>query len=128
MKTLLRPAAVAAVIAAVVNAVVFLIGTAVSGPMSVEMPQHMDIALPQVVGSTLMFSVLGSLVVALIALRTRQPRRTWVLLTVVGLVLYGVMPFVATPSVATALWFNVMHAVAGLVVIPAVATVLPETK
>ncbi|MEY3990882.1 MAG: hypothetical protein RI985_1963, partial [Chloroflexota bacterium] len=70
--------------------------------------------------------VLGGSAVGYMALRTAQPKRTWVTVAIVALVLYGIPPFLSA-GVVTALWFNVMHAVAGLILIPAVASELPET-
>jgi hypothetical protein len=127
MRPVIRAAAIAAVLAAIGNVIVFFIGTAVSGPMAVTMPAPMDVTFVQPFVSTLIFGLLGTLIVAAIAQRTAAPRRTWVWLTVIGLVLYGVMPFVAA-GFTTAIWFNVMHVVAGVLLIPAVAKALPEHK
>ena len=89
------------------------------------MPAEMEVMLIQPFIFSLLLGILGSVIAGFIALRTAKPRRTWIIIAVGALVLYGVPPFLSA-GVATALWFNVMHAVAGLCLIPAVAAQLPE--
>jgi hypothetical protein len=127
MGNLLRRASVASLIAAVINAIVFLVAVQISGTLVVTMPDPMDVSVVQPVIFTVLLGVLGSLGAGFIALRTAQPRRTWVIVAIAALVLYGVPPFLSA-GVTTAIWFNVMHAVAGICVIPAVARELPETR
>ncbi|MFM2309118.1 MAG: hypothetical protein RLY87_1239 [Chloroflexota bacterium] len=127
MRALVKAAAIAAALAAIGNVIVYFLATAISGELRVLMPAEMPIEAAQAAGSTLMFGILGSLVVGLIALRTANPRRMWVNLTVIGLIVYGIAPFAAA-GVTTAIWFNVMHIVAGVLIIPMVAKALPETK
>ncbi|MFM2032182.1 MAG: hypothetical protein RLZZ297_947 [Chloroflexota bacterium] len=127
MRAVIRAAAIAALLAAVGNVVVFFIGTAMTGPMAVTMPAPMEVSFVQPFVSTLMFGLLGTLIVSAIALRTANPQRMWVILTVAGLVVYGIAPFSAA-DVTTAIWFNVMHVVAGVLLIPAVAKTLPTSR
>ena len=127
MRALLKAAAIAAALAAIGNVIVFYVATAISGELRVLLPAEMPLEAVQAAISTLMFGILGSLVVGAIARRTRNPRRMWVNLTVLGLIVYGIAPF-ASAGVTTALWFNVMHVVAGVIIIPMVAKVLPESK
>lgn len=126
MKDLVRRVAIASLIAAVLNTIVFFVATQVSGALIVTMPDAMELTIAQPLIFTLLLGLLGGSAVGYLALRTAQPRRTWITLTIAALILYGVPPFLSA-GVVTALWFNVMHAVAGLILIPAVASVLPQT-
>ena len=125
MKDLVRRVAIASLIAAVLNTIVFFVATQVSGALIVNMPDVMELTAAQPLIFTMLLSILGGSAVGYLALRTAQPKRTWVTVAIVALVLYGFPPF-ASAGIVTALWFNVMHAVAGLILIPAVASALPE--
>lgn len=125
MKDLVRRVAIASLIAAVLNTIVFFVATQISGALIVTMPDAMELTVAQPFIFTMLLSILGGSAVGYLALRTAQPKRTWVIVAIVALVLYGIPPF-ASAGVITALWFNVMHAVAGLILIPAVASALPE--
>ena len=125
MQGLLRRAAIYSLLAATLNVIVFLIATQISGALIVTMPAEMEVMLIQPFIFSLLLGILGSVIAGFIALRTAKPRRTWIIIAIAALVLYGVPPFLSA-GVATALWFNVMHAVAGLCLIPAVAAQLPE--
>lgn len=125
MRAIMQRVAIGSVIGAVLNTIVFFVATQVSGPLIVTMPAEMELLFVQPLVFTLLLGMLGGSVVGYVALRTAQPKRTWIIATIVALVLYGVPPFVSA-GVVTALWFNVMHAVAGLILIPAVASALPE--
>ena len=127
MGVVLRRAAIAALIAAVVNVIVYVIATQISGTLVVTMPEPMDVTIAQPFIFTLLLGIIGSSIAGMIALRTAQPQRTWVIISVGALVLYGIPPFMSA-GVTTAIWFNVMHAVAGICLIPAVARVLPTTR
>jgi hypothetical protein len=125
MQGLIRRAAIFSLLAAVLNVVVFMIATQVSGPLIVLMPTEMPVTLAQPFIFSLLLGILGSLGAGFIALRTAHPRRTWVRITIAAIIIYGVPPFLSA-GVTTAIWFNVMHAVAGLCLIPAIAAQLPE--
>ncbi len=127
MQKIAKSAAIAAVLAAVVNTIVFFVANALTGALIVNSPEEMTIAFFQPFVFTAMLGILGSLIVSFIAQRTATPKRTWVLIAIIGVVLYGVAPF-ASAGATTAIWFNVMHAVAAVFIIPAVAKALPETK
>jgi len=127
MKDLVRRVAIASLIAAVLNTIVFFVATQVSGALIVTMPDAMELTIAQPLIFTLLLGVIGGSAVGYLALRTAQPKRTWVIVSIVALIVYGVPPF-ASAGLVTALWFNVMHAVAGLILIPAVASALPENS
>lgn len=126
MLGLLRRAAIYSLLAAALNVIVFLIATQISGALIVTMPAETEVTLIQPFIFSLMLGIIGSVIAGFIALRTGQPRRTWIIIAIGALILYGVPPFLSA-GVTTALWFNVMHAVAGLCLIPAVAAQLPES-
>ena len=127
MQKIAKSAAIAALIAAVVNAIVVLIATAISGELLVTMPAPMTNTVAEPFIFTALLGIIGSLIVSFIAMRTANPRRTWVLIAVIGVTLYGIPPFLSAGAI-TAIWFNVMHAVAAVFIIPAVAKALPESK
>ncbi|MBM4412642.1 MAG: hypothetical protein FJ040_04225 [Chloroflexi bacterium] len=127
MREILRRVAIASLIAAVLNAIVFFVATQLSGPLVVTMPDAMELTVAQPLIFTMLLGVLGSGAVGYLALRTAHPKRTWVIVSIVALIVYGVPPF-ASAGIVTALWFNVMHAVAGIILIPAVASALPENS
>jgi len=126
MQGLLRRAAIYSLLAAALNVIVFLIATQISGALIVTMPAEMEVTFIEPFIFSLMLGIIGSVIAGFIALRTAQPRRTWIIIAIGALILYGVPPFLSA-GVTTALWFNVMHAVAGLCLIPAVAAQLPES-
>ena len=127
MQKIVKSAAIAALLAAIVNTIVFYIATAVSGDLVVLMPAEETLTVYQPFIFTAMLGIVGSLIVSFIAQRTANPRRTWVLSTVIAVTLYGLPPFLSA-GITTAIWFNVMHAVAALFIIPAIAKELPEHK
>jgi hypothetical protein len=127
MQKIAKSAAIAALLAAIVNTIVFFIATAISGDLVVLMPAEETLTVFQPFVLTAMLGIVGSLIVSFIAQRTANPRRTWVLSTIIAVTLYGLPPFLSA-GITTAIWFNVMHAVAALFIIPAVAKQLPESK
>ena len=127
MQKIAKSAAIAALLAAIVNTIVFYIATAISGDLVVLMPAEETLTVFQPFVLTAMLGIVGSLIVSFIAQRTANPRRTWVLSTIIAVTLYGLPPFLSA-GITTAIWFNVMHAVAALFIIPAVAKELPESK
>ena len=127
MQKIAKSAAIAALLAAIVNTIVFYIATAISGDLIVLMPAEETLTVFQPFIFTAMLGIVGSLMVSFIAQRTANPRRTWVLSTIIAVTLYGLPPFLSA-GITTAIWFNVMHAVAALFIIPAVAKQLPESK
>jgi hypothetical protein len=127
MQKIAKSAAIAALLAAIVNTIVFYVATAISGDLVVLMPAEETLTVFQPFVLTAMLGIVGSLLVSFIAQRTANPRRTWVLSTIIAVTLYGLPPFLSA-GITTAIWFNVMHAVAALFIIPAVAKELPESK
>ncbi len=66
--------------------------------------------------------------IALLVRRTSRPRRTFLLITLTGLALSAVPPLQAAANGSTTTWLLVMHVVAALALIPALATALPVDR
>ena len=71
-------------------------------------------------------ALLGIGLAAVLVRRARRPRHTFVVTTVALTVLSFVPPFLIGAGAATVAILEVMHVVAAAIVIPAVATRLPE--
>ena len=69
-----------------------------------------------------------ALVLARLAGRAHHPRRTFLLLTMAGLLASAIPPLQAATTVSTAIWLLIMHAVAALALVPVVASGLPSTR
>jgi len=102
-----------AVIAAVVNVVAFLIGSAAGATMTVSSPQEMQIPVVVVIVATLVPLLLAGIVTWLIAKRVPAFRTVarWVG-TIVALISV-VEPFLVTDDTTTAVSLAVMHIVGG---------------
>ena len=69
--------------------------------------------------------IVGGVIVAWIAARTKSPKNVWLSISLIALALSFVMPFGGMSSIESALWLNLMHVVAGALVIPMVRSALP---
>ena len=124
MKKIFRPVVVASLIAAVINQAIYF---AAVGFFSVEflLNSSPPSAIPMFAPA--MFSVfqgvIGGVVVAWIATRTKSPRNTWLAISLIALALSFTPGFIAT-GLEAALWLNAMHVVAGALIIPMVALAL----
>jgi hypothetical protein len=129
MKAVFQPLFVAALIAAVVNQVLYFVATGLFG-QEFMLAQGESMAIPVIAPA--MFSIfqglVGGLVVAWIALRMKSPQKVWMVISVIALVLSFVLPFGGIVGLGAALWLNLMHVVAGVLIIPAVKKALPATK
>jgi hypothetical protein len=129
MKSLFKPLFLGALAAAVINQLLYFLATGLLGQEFV-LAQGGGMSIPVIAPA--MFSifqgVIGGLVVAWIAGRTKSPRKTWVTLAAIGLVLSFVMPFGGVQGIGAAIWLNVMHVVAGVIIIPMVAKALPAER
>ncbi len=135
MKAIFTPLVIGTLIAAAVNTVVFLIARELLGEPFVIDPDgvggnpSMVVSTPSAAVLTVFQAIVGGVIVAAIALATRYPRRTWRLITLVGLSLSFVPTALASLGViSTFLWLAAMHVVAGALIIPLVERVLPEEK
>ena len=69
---------------------------------------------------------IGATLAAWLLVRYQKPRMWWYVLSVIVLVLLGLQAFVQTRSNETAIWLNIMHIVAAIIIVPVVARFLPE--
>jgi hypothetical protein len=128
MKKAFRPIVVASLIAAVLNQGLYFVATGFFGVEFVLMAaEPSDIPLWAPAVFSVFQGVLGGVVVAWIASRTKSPRNTWLAISLVALALSFTPGFIAT-SLTTALWLNAMHVVAGALIIPMVSAVLPTRE
>ena len=129
MKAIFKPLFVAALIAAAVNQVLYFVATGLFG-QEFMLAQGESMAIPVIAPA--MFSIfqglVGGLLVAWIASRTKSPQNVWTWLSVIALVVSFVLPFGGIVGLGAALWLNLMHLVAGLLIIPAVRKALPANK
>jgi hypothetical protein len=128
MKAIFRPLVIASLVAAVINQVVYFVATEMFGQEFI-LAQGEPMGIP--VFAPAMFSifqgVVGGVIVAWIASRTRSPRNVWLSISLIALALSFVLPFGGVQGFEAAVWLNVMHVVAGALIIPMVRNALPAT-
>ncbi len=111
--------------------VVYLIASAATDNLLVTPPGG-DAPEEVVLGTALFAATVGGVVGAVLAWATnrfgRRPRRLFVTVCVVGLVLYGIVPFTAAEQASTAIWLNLMHVAVAIPVVGGLARYLPDTK
>ena len=71
--------------------------------------------------------IVGGVIVAWIAARTKSPRNVWLSISLIALALSFVLPFGGIQGFEAAVWLNVTHVVAGSLIIPMVRNALPAT-
>lgn len=129
MKAIFRPLVVASLIAAVINQILYFVATEAFG-QEFLLAQAEGMSIPIVAPA--MFSIfqgiVGGVVVAWIASRTRSPQNVWLSVSLIALALSFVLPFGGIQGFAAAVWLNVMHVVAGALIIPMVRNALPATR
>ena len=135
MKATFTPLVIGTLIAAALNTVIFLLARELLGepfvidPDGVGANPEMVVSTPSPAVLTVFQAIVGGVVVAGISLATRYPRRTWRMVTLVGLSLSFVpTAFVSMGVLSTFLWLSAMHLIAGALVIPLVERVLPAEK
>jgi hypothetical protein len=126
LKAVFRPLVIASLIAAVVNQALYFVATEFFA---------VEFILRNFEGMTIpffapaMFSVfqgiVGGVVVAWVAARTKSPKNTWLSISLIALALSFVLPFGGIENFEGAVWLNVMHVVAGALIIPMVRAALP---
>lgn len=128
---LLATGGVAIVAALVLVTIVFLIADAATDNLLVT-PVGGDAAEEIGLGLVLFTAVIGGLVGTGLAWAmgrfVPRPRITFVVVCVVGLVLYGIVPFAAAEETATGVWLNLMHLSVALPVVGGLALYLPDRR
>ncbi len=126
MKDVFRPLVVASLIAAVINQALYFLATEFF---------EVEFILTSPAGELIPFfapalfsvfqGIVGGVIVAWIAARTKSPKNVWLAISLIALALSFVTPFLAIADTEGALWLNLMHVVAGALVIPMVRSALP---
>ena len=128
MKAIFRPLVVASLIAAVINQILYFVATEAFG-QEFLLAQGEPMGIPFFAPA--MFSIfqgiVGGVIVAWIASRTKSPRNVWLSISLIALALSFVLPFGGIQGFEAAVWLNVMHVVAGALIIPMVRNALPAT-
>jgi hypothetical protein len=129
MKNVFRPLVVGSLIAAVINQALYFVATSFFA---------VEFVLRNFDGETIplfapaIFSVfqgiVGGVIVAWIATRTASPKNTWLAISLIALALSFVLPFGGIENFEGAVWLNIMHVVAGAIIIPMVRVALPDTR
>ena len=126
MKAIFRPLVVASLIAAVINQILYFVATAAFG-QEFLLAQGEPMAIPFFAPA--MFSIfqgiVGGVLLGWIASRTKSPRNVWLSISLIALALSFVLPFGGVQGFEAAVWLNVMHVVAGALIIPMVRKALP---
>lgn len=110
-----RNGLIAAIVAAVINAILFYIGAAAGGfPASVLTPMGVPITVMPVIIATVLGIVVGTLGYAILSRFTTNPNRWFTIVAIVVLLLMVYNPFtlVGAPVLMIAL-LQIMHLVAG---------------
>lgn len=128
MKSVFRPLVIASLIAAVINQALYFVAVEFFAVEFILRDQG-GMAIPFIAPAlfSVFQGVVGGLVVAWVASRTKSPRNTWLAISLIALALSFVLPFLAIETFDGALWLNVMHVVAGALIIPMVRAALPQT-
>jgi|GEM_PF-462883 hypothetical protein len=129
MKAVFRPLVVASLIAAVINqALYFLAAEVFAVEFLLRNPQGMEIPFFAPAMFSVFQGIVGGVVVAAIAARTRSPKNIWLSVSLIALALSFVLPFGGIETFDGALWLNLMHVVAGALIIPMVRQALPAAR
>lgn len=115
-------------LAALVNSIVFLIGVQVSGNILTSNEPIMTLSIINVIGFTIFQGGILGAIFAWFMLKTNAPKRNWQIYATLLLVISFVVPFGGVQTITMALWLNLLHLIAGAIIIPMVARELPTEK
>ena len=115
-------------ISAVLNAVVFFLAVQVSGDIITSNEPIMTITVFHVIGFTIFQGGILGAIFAWLMLKTKSPKKSWQIYATLLLVISFVLPFGGVQTTTIALWLNLLHLIAGIVIIPSVAKTLPAAK
>lgn len=122
-KAFVRPV----LIASAINAVVFFIAVELSGEI-VTADNPMTITVFHVIGFTIVQGGILGVIFAWFMLKTKAPSKNWIRYATILLVISFILPFGGVETTTMALWLNLLHLIAGVVIIPAVSKALPVSK
>jgi hypothetical protein len=128
MKSIFRPLVIASLIAAVINQILYFVATEAFG-QEFLLAQGESMAIPFFAPAMLSIfqGIVGGVIVGWIASRTKSPRNVWLSISLIALALSFVLPFGGIQGFSAAVWLNVMHVVAGALIIPMVRNALPAS-
>lgn len=80
----------------------------------------------------LVYTIVGTLVGLGLAMTINRfsplPRATFIVVSVVAVILYGLLPFDAAEETSTAIWLNMMHLAVAIPVVGSLAAYLPKAR
>lgn len=116
--TLLRSAIVGTGVAVLLVLAVYLVANLMDDPLMVEGPNgdSQKVAIPSAVLFTVLAGVAG-MALAVLTARTHRSTATFTAICLLGLVIYGSVPFLAAEATSTAIWLNVMHVAAAIPIV-----------
>ena len=101
-----------------------------SDPLTVSPPgatESEEISLVAGIIATTVGGLIG-LAIAAASSRLKQPKRTFLIICGIGLLLSTISPLVQAEQPSTALWLNVMHFAAAIPIVGSLAAALPQTS
>jgi len=128
---LLRTAGMVLVAALVAVTVVFLIAQAATDSLSVTLPGNdaaQEVGVSDALFATVLAGILSTVLAWGMSCFLARPRRTFLVSCVVGLVLYGLVPFAVAEDTATGVWLNLMHLTVAIPMVGGLAMYLPGTR
>ncbi len=103
-----------AVIAAIINSIIFLIGKSADATMVVNQGGSQEIALPMVIASTLFGLMVAAFIASRIGIRSQSFQSKSPLIGLIFGIVTAAAPFSASDDSKTALALASMHVVAGV--------------
>jgi len=114
-------------IATVLNSIAFYIAVAISGDI-VTTNSPMTITVFHVIAFTIFQGGILGAIFAWFMLKTSSPSKNWKIYATLLLVVSFVAPFGGVQTTTMALSLNLLHLIAGVIIIPAIAKALPVSK
>lgn len=112
--TNLRKFGTFAVIAAIINSIIFLIGKSADATMVVNQGGSQEIALPMVIASTLFGLMVAAFIASRIGIRSQSFQSKSPIIGLIFGIVTAAAPFSASDDSKTALTLASMHVVAGV--------------
>jgi hypothetical protein len=114
-------------IASLINSIAFFILVALSGDI-VTTNSPMTITVFHVVGFTIFQGGILGAIFAWFILKTSSPSKNWKIYATLLLVVSFAAPFGGVQTTTMALSLNLLHLIAGVIIIPAIAKSLPASR
>ena len=130
-RRLLPTAGIAIIVSVALVSIVFLIAQAATDSLMVTPPGGdgvEEIGLGIVLSSAIIGGIVGTFLAWVLGRFATRPRNTFLAICVVGLLMYGIVPFAAAEQTATAIWLNVMHLSVAIPIVGGLAMYLPDRR